>query len=429
MGSAWRGADANFSRHGGIWPGQFVALGSGYMFANCVWMALRELRANLLRTGLTTLGIVIGVASVVIVVTITQGVRDQVLADISSMGRNIIMIEARVQRGMFSFARPFKLADVEAIKREVTGLDGVAPLAGNQFKFTFGGRDYETGIFATTNAYFGVRNWQIAIGRGFTEAEVRSGAPVCILGETPRRELFGQQNPFGAIVRSGTFSCRVVGVLKAKGHSVVSNDIDDGIMMPISTYHRRLAGNTNVRTIWASAANGHDIDRVMKAITDLLRERRGLREDEKLNFRVNDAREVTSMVSSTMALMTMGIGGIAAISLLVGGIGIMNVMLVAVTERTREIGIRLAVGARGRDVLMQFLIEAVVLAGLGGIAGALLGFAAAAAIAGAIGVPFSVQGEVVMLAFGFSAAIGIAFGFFPALRAARLDPIDALRWE
>ena len=176
------------------------------MFLACVRMAFRELGANLLRTGLTTLGIVIGVAAVIIVVTITQGVRDQVLADISAMGRNLIMIEARVQRGMMSFSRPLKLADVAAIRREVTGLDGVAPRAGNQYKFTYGGHDYETGIYATTNAYLKVRNWQIAYGRAFTEGEVRSGTAVCILGETPRRELFGQQNPIGTTIRSGTFS-------------------------------------------------------------------------------------------------------------------------------------------------------------------------------------------------------------------------------
>ena len=399
------------------------------MFLNSVLMALRELRANLLRTALTALGIIIGVAAVVIVVTITQGVSDQVLSDIEAMGRNLIMVDPVTQRGRGRRQPAFKLADYEAIKRDVPGIGGIAPVAGTYLKFTAGTNNWSTQIAATTNAYFDVRNWQIGTGRRFTEGEIRSGAAVCILGQTVRHELFGQQNPFGAMVRSGTFSCRVIGVLKEKGHSALTDDQDDGILMPIATYHRRLAGNVNVYTIWITAANASEIDRMKEAITALMRDRRGWREGQVQNFRVTDAREITQMVGSTMALMSMGISGVAAISLLVGGIGIMNVMLVAVTERTREIGIRLAIGARGRDVLMQFLIEAALLAGFGGIAGALLGIGASAGIVNAIGVPFTVSGEIVALAFGFSAAIGIAFGFFPALRAARLDPIEALRYE
>jgi putative ABC transport system permease protein len=399
------------------------------MFFACVRMALRELRANLLRTGLTTLGIVIGVAAVVIVVTITQGVSTQVLEDIASRGKNAIHIEARATQRGPTRSRPFVMGDVEAIARDVPGLDGVAPLSRSYLLFTAGDRNYQTDVYATTNPYFHVRKWEIGYGRGFTEGEVRRGAAVCILGETVRRQLFGAQNPVGAMVRSGTFACEVIGVLRYKPGSALTNDVNDGIMMPIATFHRRLAGGEWVHSIWASAANGHDIDRLKEAITKVMRERRGIREGERDNFRVSDAREIVQMVGSTMALMSTGISGIAAISLIVGGIGIMNVMLVAVTERTREIGIRLAIGAQARDVALQFLIEAIVLSLAGGVVGALVGIAAAYAITGAIGVPFVLGPEIVALAFGVPATIGVTFGFFPALRAARLDPIEALRFE
>jgi putative ABC transport system permease protein len=400
------------------------------MFFSCVRMAVRELRANLLRTGLTTLGIIIGVAAVVIVVTITQGVSNQVLEDIASRGKNAIQVEARASRtGPVSRSRPFRMSDVEAIRREVPGLDGVAPLSQSYLLFTAGDRNYETGVYATTNPYFGIRRWEIGSGRAFTEGEIRRGASVCILGETVRRQLFGMQNPVGAMVRSGSFACEVIGVLKQKDGSALTNDVNDGILMPIATFHRRLAGGEWVGQIWASAANGHELDRLKEMITTLMRERRGLREGERDNFRVTDAREIVQMVSSTMGLMSMGISGVAAISLVVGGIGIMNVMLVAVTERTREIGIRLAIGAQARDVALQFLIEAVALSAVGGAMGALIGIGASYAITGAIGVPFSVGAEIVALAFGVPAAIGVTFGFFPALRAARLDPIEALRFE
>jgi putative ABC transport system permease protein len=400
------------------------------MFFACVRMALRELRANLLRTGLTTLGIVIGVAAVVIVVTITQGVSTQLLDDIASRGRNAIQVEPRASRsGPMSRSNPFKLGDVEAIRRDVLGLEAVAPVASFYLLFTAGDRNYETEVVATALPYLTIRRWEIDRGRAFSEAEATRGAPVCVLGDTVREQLFGQQNPVGAAIRSGKFTCDVVGVLRKKEGSALANDANDLIMMPITTFHRRLAGNENVRRIWASAANGHTLDRVKEAIAKVVRERRKLKEGEDDDFRVSDQREIVQMVSSTMRLMSMGISGIAAISLIVGGIGIMNVMLVAVTERTREIGIRLAIGAQARDVALQFLIEAAVLSVAGGIVGALVGIAAAYAITGAIGVPFVLGFEVVALAFGVPAAIGVTFGFFPALRAAGLDPIDALRFE
>jgi putative ABC transport system permease protein len=297
------------------------------------------------------------------------------------------------------------------------------------YLFTVGDRNYETRVYASTKPYFHIRNWKVALGRAFTEGEVQRGAAVCVLGDTVRQQLFGQQNPVGAKIRSGSFSCQVIGLLERKEHSAISDDVNDGIIMPIVTFHRRLAGHTSVGSIWVGAPTTQDIERIKAAIMVLMRERRGLREGEPPNFEVTDVREVMSMVGSTMNLLSMGVSGIAAISLIVGGIGIMNVMLVAVTERTREIGIRLAIGARGRDVLLQFLIEAVVLAFAGGVLGAVIGIASAYSITGAMGVPFMLSWQIVAVAFGFSAAIGIVFGFFPALRAARLDPIEALRYE
>jgi putative ABC transport system permease protein len=400
------------------------------MFFNCILMALRELRANLLRTGLTTLGIIIGVAAVVIVVTITSGVSTQLLNDISSRGHNALRVEPKVSRaGMMGRATPFKIEDADAIAREVPMLEAVAPMASAYLLFTVGDRNYETEIVGTTLPYLKIRQWEIGRGRAFSEAEARRGAPLCLLGDTVREQLFGQQNPVGANVRSGSFTCEVVGVLAKREGSALNNDINDIVIMPIVGLHRRLQGNDNVRRIWTSVASTETLDPAKEAIAKVMRERRGLKAGDKDDFEVTDVRELVETVSSTMRLMSMGISGVAAISLIVGGIGIMNVMLVAVTERTREIGIRLAIGAQARDVAMQFLVESSVLSITGGLVGALIGIGASYMICGAIGVPFVLGVDVIAMAFGVPAAIGIIFGFFPALRAARLDPIEALRFE
>lgn len=400
------------------------------MFFNCVLMALRELRANLLRTGLTTLGIIIGVAAVVIVVTITSGVSTQLINDIASRGHNALRLEPKMSRtGPMARATPFKIDDAEAVARDVPLLESVAPMTSAYLLFTAGDRNYETEIVGTTLPYLKIRQFEVGAGRAFSEAEARRGAPLCILGDAVREQLFGQQNPVGASIRSGTFTCEVVGVFAKRESSALTNDINDIIIMPILGLQRRLQGNDNVRRIWMSVANANEIDRAKEAVSKVMRERRKLKENEDSDFEVTDVREIIETVSSTMRLMSMGVSGVAAISLLVGGIGIMNVMLVAVTERTREIGIRLAIGAQARDVAMQFLVESAVLSVAGGIVGALIGIGASYAICGAIGVPFVLGMEVVGLAFGVPAAVGVIFGFFPALRAARLDPIEALRFE
>jgi putative ABC transport system permease protein len=400
------------------------------MFFNCMLMALRELRANLLRTGLTTLGIVIGVAAVVIVVTITSGVSTQLVNDISSRGHNALRVEPAMSRNGPQSGRwdPFKIADAEAIARDVKLVDAVAPMASEYLLFTVGDRNYETEIVGSTLPYLKIRQWEIGLGRVFSVSEVGRGAPVCMLGDTVREQLFGQQNPVGATVRSGSFTCEVIGVFQKRESSALANDVNDLIIMPLLGLQRRLSGNDNVRRIWVRAKDGQ-IDTAKEAIAKVMRERRKLKEGEENDFEVLDVREVIEAVSSTLRLMSMGISGVAAISLIVGGIGIMNVMLVAVTERTREIGIRLAIGAQARDVAMQFLVESAVLSVAGGVMGALIGIGAAYLICGAIGVPFVLGVEVIAMAFGVPAAIGIIFGFFPALHAARLDPIEALRFE
>ena len=395
-------------------------------------LAWRELRANLLRSLLTTLGIIVGVAAVVIVVTLGQGLTVKVTSDIASMGRNLLFVlPFTPQRaGPATPQTPFKVEDAKAIEREVQGVAAVAPAAVKQTQAIYGSHNWTIGITGTTNSYFVVREWGVSQGRLFSESEERSGRAVCILGETPRKELFGQQNPLGASIRLGTTtSCEVIGVLAGKGQSTMGQDQDDTILMPIAAVQKRMTGNDDVQQILVSAATADQTKSAQDGISVLLRERRRIRPGEQDNFLIRDLQSLSTLVASTTQLLTAGLSAVAAISLLVGGIGIMNIMLVSVTERTREIGIRLAIGALERDVLLQFLIEAVLLSCLGGLIGAALGLGGSAAIAYAIGVPFVFSPWVVVIAFAFSAAVGIVFGFFPARRAAGLDPIEALRYE
>ncbi len=394
-------------------------------------LAWRELRANLLRSLLTTLGIIVGVAAVVIVVTLGNGLTLKVTGDIAAMGRNMLIVLPFVQQraGPATPQTPFKIDDAEAIKREVVGVAAVAPSAVKQVTAVYGANNWAVAVTGTTNDYFIVRDWPVVLGRIFTESELRSGRPVCILGLTAKKQLFGSQNPLGASIRVSTTACEVIGVLTEKGQSTFGQDQDDAIVMPIAAVQHRLTGTDDVQQIFVSASTAAQVHPVQNSIEVLLRERRRIRAGEQENFLIRDIQSISTLVESTTALLTAGLSAVAAISLLVGGIGIMNIMLVSVTERTREIGIRLAIGALERDVLLQFLIEAVLLSCVGGLIGALLGLSASAAIAYAIGVPFVLSPMVVVVAFFFSAAVGIVFGFFPARRAASLDPIEALRYE
>jgi putative ABC transport system permease protein len=284
-------------------------------------------------------------------------------------------------------------------------------------------------VTGTSDKYLEVRDWPLASGRNFSESELRAGAAVCLLGDTVRQELFGDEDPIGLSIRLRTLSCQVIGVLSVKGQSGFGQNQDDIVVVPLRTLQRRMAGNSDVNNIMVSARDGVSTEKVQADLEALLRERRKIRDGAEDDFIVRDLKEVTSAFTNSSRVLTALLGAVAAVSLIVGGVGIMNIMLVSVTERTREIGTRLAVGAMARDVLLQFLVEAVTLAAFGGIIGIALGLSAAALATSAFQVPFVFNPGIVILSFAFSAAVGIVFGFFPARRAAQLDPIEALRHE
>jgi putative ABC transport system permease protein len=402
------------------------------MIGNAVVLALREIRRNLMRAALTTLGIVIGVGAVIAMVTIGNGAREGVADSIESMGRNLIILQPGTRRGPggggSASAPAFTQADVDAITRQVSDIR-VAALANRAATVIAGNRNHPTQVAGTSNAYLGVRDWPVIEGRIFTEAEVRSGRAVCVLGQTVKNVLYGGQDPIGDEIRVAQIPCEVVGLLSPKGQSTFGQDQDDLVVMPLRTLQRRLAGNLDIGTIWIGVNNAGDIPRIKERLTEILRERRHLNDNEIDDFRVNDMQEIAGVMDTTAAILTAFLSAIAAISLLVGGIGIMNIMLVSVTERTREIGIRMAIGARERDVLTQFLVEAVMMSALGGVAGIAIGLVASAIAVTFFEVPFVPSLSIMLIAFVFSAAIGVAFGYFPARRAARLDPIEALRHE
>jgi len=401
------------------------------MVWNAFMLALREIRRNLMRSILTILGIVIGVAAVIIMVTIGGGATVQVTEQIASLGSNLLMVTPgqRVGMGQRSAAPAFSIDDVEAMVREITDIAAAAPSASRSITAVYGNANWTSKVTGIDNRFFDVGNWTIATGRRFTESELRAGKAVCVLGATVVKELFGTQEPLGGKIRLKQFSCQVQGVLAAKGQSTMGTDQDDLILMPLRTFQRRIAGNQDVALIQVSVRDDASTAQAEQDITRLLRKRRHLSPKEEDDFSVRDLKEIAQMLTGTTRVLTALLGAVAAVSLLVGGIGIMNIMLVSVTERTREIGIRLAIGAREREVLMQFLVEAVVLSSLGGIIGIVLAIAGSFGLASLLRVPFVFNPSIVVIAFLFSGAVGILFGFFPARKAARLDPIEALRHE
>ena len=403
------------------------------MLLNALLLALRAIRRNLMRSFLTVLGIVIGVAAVVTMVTLGNGATRMVADQIASLGSNLLILRPGQQLGPgrdSAGAPNFKLADVDVIQTQIPSLRVVAPVVGSRVTLVAGGQNWQSQVTGTSNAYFTAGNWTIAAGRQFEEDEERAGKAVCVIGATVRKQLFGNVPPLGGELRVKNFTCTVIGVLQAKGQGAMGQDQDDVVLMPIRTVQRRLVGNVqDVSTLMLSMRDGASADAVMDQVRRLMRERRKLAENDDDNFNVMDTKQIAQTLSGTIRTMTGLLGAVAAVSLLVGGIGIMNIMLVSVTERTREIGIRLAIGALEHEVLLQFLIEAVVLSALGGLVGIVLALFACLGLTALMNLPFLFNPGINLLAFGFSAAIGVVFGFMPARRAANLDPIVALRYE
>jgi putative ABC transport system permease protein len=401
------------------------------MFWNTILLSLREIKRNVLRSFLTILGIVIGVAAVIVMVTIGGGATVQVTQQIASLGSNLLMVTPgkRMGPGQSTASALFKVEDVEAIGRNIPSTAAVAPIVSKSLTAIFGNGNWTTTVTGTNNQFFKMGNRVIKAGRPFSESELRAGAATCIIGETVRKKLFGGQEPLGGKIRLQKLSCEVIGLLEAKGQSSMGMDQDDLVLIPLRTFQRRISGNQDIALVGVSVREGESTEKVRFAIERLMRERRHIPSNKDDDFTVMDMKEIANMLTGTTRVLTALLGAVAAVSLLVGGIGIMNIMLVSVTERTREIGIRLAIGALEREVLMQFLVEAVVLSSLGGVIGIVLAVSGSIWLAGLLRVPFVFNAGIVVIALLFSVTVGLVFGYFPALKAARLDPIEALRYE
>ena len=402
------------------------------MYLQTLSISLSEIRRNAMRSFLTILGIIIGVSAVIIMSTIGRGATARVTADIEKLGSNMLSIRPGQMRGpggASAEAKPLEMNDVAAIEREIANLEAVAPTATKGLTAVYGNVNWSTGIIGTTNRYLDVRDWELSEGRAFSESEMRSGKMVCIIGETVRKELFGSQSPVDEKIRIGRQSCEVTGVLRAKGQSSFGSDQDDIVLIPLMAFQRKISGNRDISRIYLSVNKGASTEEAQEDISRLLRQRRNIASKEADDFSVFDMKEVSDTMTGTTEVLTALLSAVAAVSLLVGGIGIMNIMLVSVTERTREIGIRLAIGAREHEVLLQFLVEAVVLSTLGGIIGILFGLSSSFGLTKLLKIPYVLDPLMILIAFIFSTAIGVIFGFFPARKAARLNPIDALRHE
>ena len=402
---------------------------------SATWMiALRALRRNPMRSGLTMLGIIIGVAAVIAMVAIGNGAKEQVASSIAQIGQNtgLVMSGAGSRggvRGGWGSAPTLTKGDYEAIRKEIPGVIRATPDVRKNAQVMAGNQNVNTTINGAGEDYVELRSWEFLEGGNLTAADVRSAAKVAILGQTVATNLFGEASPVGQVVRIQNAPYAVVGLLKPKGMSMMGSDQDDVVLVPWSSAMVRLTGATTFRSITVQAESSDQVATVMEELSVLLRQRHKIRDGQEDDFQVRSQQEIMEMATSTAKTMTILLAAIAGVALLVGGIGIMNIMLVSVTERTREIGVRMAVGARGIDILLQFLGEWVVLSVGGGLVGIGVGMGIAKIVSAKVGWNTLVSPESVALAFVFSAVIGIFFGFYPARKAAGLDPIEALRYE
>ena len=402
---------------------------------SATWMiALRALRRNPMRSGLTMLGIIIGVAAVIAMVAIGTGAKEQVASSIAQIGQNTVLVMSGAGsrggvRGGWGSSPTLTRQDYEAIRKEIPGVIRATPDVRKVAQVMAGNQNVNTTINGAGEDYVEIRAWDFVEGGNFTASDVRAATKVAILGQTVATNLFGDASPVGQIVRIQNAPYTVVGLLKPKGMNMMGMDQDDLVLVPWTSAMVRLTGTDSFRAITVQVESAEQVAVVMEDLAALLRQRHRIRDGAEDDFHVRSQQEIMEMATSTTRTMTILLGAIAGVSLLVGGIGIMNIMLVSVTERTREIGVRMAVGARGSDILLQFLVEAVVLSVGGGLIGIGLGIAVAEIVSAKVGWNTLVSPESVALAFAFSAAIGIFFGFYPARKAAALDPIVALRYE
>jgi putative ABC transport system permease protein len=397
-------------------------------------MALRALRRNKLRSTLTALGIIIGVGAVIAMVGIGNGAKSQVEAQIASLGQNVVLIfpgnfSTSGARSGWGGAGTMTVDDALAVAREVPGVVNVSPEVRDHQQVLANGLNWYTTILGEGPDYLDIREWPLDVGAMFTDQDVRGTAKVCIIGKTIVNQLYPNVDPIGQILRIRDIPFKVVGVLNSKGLSIMGTDQDDVVIIPYTSEMKRVSKRTSITTMTVQSESSEVSDRVQRDIADLLRQRHRITQGRDDDFTIRGQQEIADAATATTRTMTVLLGAIASVSLIVGGIGIMNIMLVSVTERTREIGIRMAVGAHGRDILLQFLIEAITLSSLGGIIGIVLGVGSAKILSVVAKWPTLISITSITVAFLFSAAVGVFFGFYPARKASNLDPIDALRYE
>ena len=404
-------------------------------YTNLLKIALRAIAANKLRAFLTALGIIIGVASVITMLAIGQGSKRSIQANIAEMGSNMIMIHpgADMRGGVrqdASAMETLKLTDYESIKDECNYIKGISPMVSKSGQWIYGNNNTPSSIYGVNQDYLEIRQLSVSDGEVFTEADIKSSAKVCILGQTVVDNLFPDgADPIGKVVRFNSIPFRVIGVLKKKGYNSMGMDQDDIILAPYTTVMKRMLAQTFLQGIYASAITEGMTDLAISDITSILRTDHKLKDGDDDDFSIRSQEELSSMMNSTTSMLTTLLACIAGISLIVGGIGIMNIMYVSVTERTREIGLRMSVGARGVDILSQFLIESILISITGGLIGVLIGVGASYAVKTFVHWPISIEAWTVILSFVVCTITGVFFGWYPAKKAANLDPIDAIRYE